>query len=142
MSAIRHAGSAVRYASRTTGVNFEKYLVWGAIGGIAYLLYKTYSVGAAISDAATKTGEAIGSGLFELIRGAEVRRALAPNLIVSFPDGQFHQVPTVKVDDDGRFVNRNLAPNYAGDGKRYQLVKLKVPVTRNGITTSNGAVLV
>lgn len=137
---VAHAGSAVRYASRTTGVDFEKWLTWAAIGGLAYLGYKVFAGVSAVKGALTSTGEAIGSGLFELIHGDEVRRALAPNLIVRFPDDQLHQVPSVAVDSSGRFVNRNLAPSYPGDGRTYQLVRAKTPFTKNGVKTSYAAV--
>lgn len=137
---LTHAGSAVRYASRTTGVDFEKWLTWAAIGGLAYLGYKAFSVASAVKGALTSTGEAIGSGLFELIHGDDVRRALAPNLIVRFPNDELHQVPSVAVDSSGRFVNRNLAPSYSGDGRTYQLLKAKTPFTKNGVSTSWAAV--
>lgn len=137
---LTHAGSAVRYASRTTGVDFEKWLTWGAIAGLAYVGYKIYSGVAAVKGALTSTGEAIGSGLFEWVHGDDVRRALAPNLVVRFQDDQLHQVPSVAVDSSGRFVNRNLAPSYAGDGRTYQLLRAKTPFTKNGVTTSYAAV--
>lgn len=137
---VSHAGSAVRYASRTTGVNFEKWLTWAAIGGVGYLAYQIYSAGSATKGALNSLGSAIGSGLFELIHGDEVRRALAPNLIVRFPGDQLHQVPSVAVDSSGRFVNSHLAPNYAGDGRTYQLLKAKTPFTKNGVKTSYVAV--
>lgn len=137
MSALNKAGSAVRYASRTTGVDFEKWLTWGAIGGIAYLLIKGFQFGAAVKSGLNSAGEAIGSGLFEFVHGNDVKNALAPNLIVYFPnEGKMHQVPQVKLDNNAGFVNANLAPQYAGDGKAYQIVKAKTPISLNGVTTS------
>lgn len=46
---------AIRYASGTTGVNFEKWLTWGAIAGGAWLAYKVYSGLAKAGDAASKS---------------------------------------------------------------------------------------
>jgi hypothetical protein len=46
---------AVRYASGTTGVNFEKWLTWGVLAGGAWLAYKVYSGLAKAGDAASKT---------------------------------------------------------------------------------------
>lgn len=49
------AGSGVRYASRTTGVNFEKWLTWGALAGGAYLAYKVVSGFKKAGDAVSKS---------------------------------------------------------------------------------------
>ncbi len=46
---------AVRYASGTTGVNFEKWLTWGVIGAGAFLAYKAYRKVADAGDAVSKT---------------------------------------------------------------------------------------
>lgn len=45
--------NAIRYASQTTGVNFEKALTWGAIGAGLWLAHKVYSFYADAADKAT-----------------------------------------------------------------------------------------
>lgn len=109
----------VQYASRTTGVDFEKWLTWAAIGGVAYLLYKTISTVRAAGEVLTNTGSAIGEKVFDLFN-----KAYEPgtSYTVRFPDGKNHAVPANVVSQTGEFVNRNLAPTYPGDGKRYRIM--------------------
>jgi hypothetical protein len=42
--------NAVRYASQTTGVNFEKVLTWGAIAGGAWLALRVISFYSGVTD--------------------------------------------------------------------------------------------
>lgn len=118
--------SAVRYASRQTGFNFEKWLVWGALGAGAYLLYKVWSGVSAVGTALTSTGAAIGSGLYDYLNADEIRRlTFEAHHIVRFPDGKLHAVSSNVVNNAGIFKNLNLAPNYPGDGKTYRLMTEK-----------------
>lgn len=126
------AKSAVRYASNTTGVNLEKYLVWGAILAGGYFivwpaLQAAFAVkkaaGAVIDTAAAAietSRDALSSGLYAIF---------GPNLkydpvsyTVRFPDGKSHSVPSRSVKSDGTFVNKNLSPTYSGDGRAYRIV--------------------
>jgi hypothetical protein len=109
--ALAMGGSAVRYASRTTGVNFEKLLTWGAIGGVAYLLYGIYSAGSGAKKALNSLGSALGTGLYEIFHPNAVGEMLF--YTVEFPDGQRHAVGSRDVDRSGRFTR---------EGRRYQLV--------------------
>lgn len=115
--------STVRYASRTTGVNFEKILTWGAIGVGLYLALKVVGIIEATGSVLKSSGEAIGSGLFDFFHRDQVGEMTF--YTVMFPDGQKHTVPSRAVDSNGFFVNRNLSPNYAGDGKRYRILVRK-----------------
>jgi hypothetical protein len=46
---------AVRYASGTTGVNFEKWLTWAALAGGAFIAYKAYRGVADVADKVSQT---------------------------------------------------------------------------------------
>lgn len=108
---VSGAGSAVRYASKTTGVNFEKILTWVAIGGIGYLVYQIYSAGSAAKAALNSVGSAIGTGLYDYFHPNETGEMLY--YTVEFPDGQRHAVGSKTVDTSGRFT---------WGGRRYQLL--------------------
>lgn len=74
-----YGGSAVRYASRTTGVNFEKWLTWAAIGGVAYVAYSIYRKAA---DAGDKASKAIADAYVRVTAGPVTEvlgRAVLPN---------------------------------------------------------------
>lgn len=122
------AGSAVRYASRTTGVNFEKILTWGAIGVGLYLALETFgllkTVASAGAAAYSSARDAVASGLYDWFGPAE---EFGDDLFytVKFPNGQFHTVPASVVSAQGAFRNSNLSPIYAGDGRTYQIVVQK-----------------
>ena len=76
---LTHAGSAVRYASRTTGVDFEKWLTWAAIGGVAYVVYSIYRKAA---DAGDKASKAIADAYLRVTAGPVIEvlgRAVLPN---------------------------------------------------------------
>jgi hypothetical protein len=92
-------------------------LMIAALGGVlVYLLYRTTT---AAARALASAGEALGSGLFDLFHPDPVGEVLYYS--VKFPDGSTHAVPSRSVTSAGRFVNRNLSPNYPGDGLTYQL---------------------
>lgn len=122
------AGNAVRYASRTTGVNFEKWLTWGAIGVGLYLALETFgllkSVAGGAATAYNSARDAVASGLYDWFGPAE---EFGDDFFytVKFPDGQFHAVPASFVSAQGVFRNSNLSPNYSGDGRTYQIVVQK-----------------
>jgi len=113
----------VRYASRTTGVNFEKILTWGAIGVGLYLGLKVVGLIEDTGSVLKSSGEAIGSGLFDFFHPDAAGETLYYN--VMFPNGQRHAVPSRAVDSNGIFRNSNLSPNYAGDGLRYRIMVRK-----------------
>lgn len=92
-------------------------LLLAALGIAGFYLYRQFG---ALKDTLRTAGEAIGSGLFDLFHPDQVGEMLFYK--VRFPDGQFHSVPSRAVRPDGTFLNRNLAPNYAGDGKVYRLL--------------------
>lgn len=115
--------STVRYASRTTGVNFEKILTWGAIGVGLYLALKVVGIIEATGSVLKTSGEAIGSGLFDFFHRDQVGEMLF--YTVMFPNGQKHAVPSRAVSRDGLFRNSNLSSTYAGDGKMYRILVRK-----------------
>lgn len=81
---------AIRYASGTTGVNFEKWLTWGAIAAGVYLGYKVYSGAKSVTDAASKS-----------IADAYVRVTSGPGIEVLgaavLPNGQKIPLQSLKV---------------------------------------------
>lgn len=105
------AGRAVRYASRTTGVDFEKLLTWAAIAGIGFFGYKIYSGLSAVKDSLSSLGSALGSGLYDLFHPDQTGEMVFYNVL--FPDGQKHAIPSRSVDSSGRFTYQ---------GRRYQLL--------------------
>ncbi len=113
------AGSAVRYASRTTGVNFEKYLTWGAIIGVGYVALKALGFIGSVKSGLNEFGSAVGTTLYDWFHPNEVGEKLF--YIVRFPDGQFHSVPSLTVANDGTFTNKGTPPLYIGDGKVYRI---------------------
>lgn len=117
------AVAAVRYASRTTGVNFEKILTWAAIAGVAYVAYKAVTLTAAVSDALASVGSAVGSGLYDFFHRDQVGETLF--YTVRFPDGVKHSIPSRSVDNAGLFKNTGNGTNYTGDGKLYRIVRQK-----------------
>lgn len=112
--------SAVRYASRTTGVDWEKWLTWGVIGGGAYLLYQLFTTVRSGAQALNDAGTAIGSGLYDFFHRDPLGETLY--YTVTFPDGSRHSVPSRSVDNAGLFRNSGNGVNYAGDGETYRLV--------------------
>jgi len=110
----------VRYASRHTGVNFEKWLTWGAIGVGAYFIFKLVSFGSAAAKVLTTTGEAVGSGLYDFFHRDPLGETTY--YLVRFPDGSRHSVASRSVDNSGLFKNTGDGRQYAGDGELYRLV--------------------
>lgn len=98
--------------------------MWGAVLGGLFLAYKVVSgvvtVAGAGAKALTSTGEAIGSGLYDMFHKDPVGDATY--YIVQFPDGQRHQVPSRSVDSSGLFKNSGDGYVYQGDGRTYRLV--------------------
>lgn len=132
------AGGAVRYASRTTGVNFEKYLTWAAIGGIGYLVLKTIGLFKSASDVLTSAGSAAGGAVYEWLHPNAVGETIF--YTARFPDGSFHTVPSLSVASDGTFTNKGSPPLYVGDGKVYRLAVSKTPFYFAGGSTPYMAV--
>lgn len=95
----------------------KDWLLLALVAGGAFYLYRTF---AGVSRVFTTAGEAIGSGLFDLFHPDQVGEMLFYK--AKFPDGKFHAIPSRAVNADGIFLNRNLAPNYAGDGRKYRLL--------------------
>jgi hypothetical protein len=98
----------------------EKLLLWGGVIAGALIVSKILNVGKAAGEVLTATGSKIGETLYDLFHPSSEGETTF--FIVKFPDAQFHSVPASYVDEDGFFVNMNLAPNYAGDGKKYRIV--------------------
>ena len=98
----------------------KDWLVIGAVGAGAYLAYRTIGAVGKVPAALKSAGEAVGSGLYYWFNPDTFGETTMH--IVRFPDGQKHSVPSRAVDSTGTFTNRQLSPNYAGDGKRYTLV--------------------
>lgn len=104
---MNRALSAVRYASGTTGVNFEKWLTWAAIGGVAYFAYSIYR---GATEARDKAAEAIANGYVALTAGPAIE-VLGR---VVLPDGQ-------RVPLNGLAVKSDFTFTY--QGKRFKLTK-------------------
>lgn len=122
---VRRARSAVGYASRATGVDFEKYLVWGGIAAAIYfvvwpVLKTAISVKGAVDAGITSASNALASGLYKLFGPEEKFAGMTYNTL--FPDGSHHMVPEERVSSSGIFVNSNLSPNYKGDGNTYRML--------------------
>ena len=115
--------SAVKYASRTTGVDWEKWLTWGVIGGAGYLLYTMFTALKSAQEQLATVGSAIGSGLYDFFHRDQVGETLFYN--VGFPDGSRHAVASRSVDSYGVFRNSGDGNTYLGDGKTYRLVRQK-----------------
>lgn len=117
--------SVIDYASRSTGVNFDKWLTWAAIAGALYLGYKTYSAVSAVTGAVgagVKTArDALASGLYRVFGPTETFND--DYILARFPDGKNHAIPTSRIDPATQtFVNHGLSPSYPGDGKTYKLL--------------------
>ena len=116
-------------------MNVEKILPWAVAGGALVLVGKALSVGAAVKNALTNVGSAIGTGLYDYLHPNELGDTVFAILI--FPDGLKHSVPASRISSSGTFVAKNLSPQYPGDGRTYRVLvdksdRLKryaVPVT-------------
>lgn len=122
------AKSTVRYASSVTGVNFEKYLVWGAIGAGVYFvawpaLKGLFTLKAGVDAVIDTSRDALASGLYAIWGPAIDLHPI--DHLVTFPNGQRHAVPAGVVKSDGTFINKNLSSNYAGDGRAYRILRDK-----------------
>lgn len=82
--------------------------------------YYLYRKAADVVKVFRNAGEALGSGLFDLFHPDPVGETLFYTVL--FPDGQRHAVPSRAVANDATFVNRNLSPNYPGDGRKYKII--------------------
>lgn len=119
----------VRYASRTTGVNFEKILTWGAIGAGLYITLQILgflkkggeAAGAAYDAAVNATSDA----LTTVFGPADKWSAMGVGYTVKFPNGQSHFVQSNAVSPStGIFTNSwPDAVSYKGDGMRYRLMR-------------------
>jgi len=127
---MSRAHSTVRYASRVTGVPFEKYLVWGGIAAAIYfvvwpVLKTAISVKGAVDAGITTARDALASGLYRVF-GPEEKFGSDRNSIITFPDGKRHSIPAEAISSDGVFVNRWASDgspySYAGDGKTYRVL--------------------
>jgi hypothetical protein len=98
-------------------VKKETALLLGLGGVLAYYLVQKLR-GAA--EVLTKTGEAIGSGLYDVFHPDPVGEVTF--YIVRFPDGALHSIPSRAVASDGTFINTGDGRQYKGDGKRYKLL--------------------
>jgi len=114
------AYKAVRYASSTTGVNFEKILTWGAIGAGLYLALQVVGLIKGAGSVLTDTGSAIGSGLYDLFHRDPLGETTF--YVVTFPDGVNHSIPSRAIDNSGLFKNTGNGVNYAGDGRDYRVM--------------------
>lgn len=139
MKYAKQAGRAVQYASRTTGVNFEKILTWGAIGVVGYLALEVMGFLKSAKDTVTDFGGSIGRGLYDWFHPDTVGEKIM--YTVRFPDGVFHSVPSLSVGNDGTFTNKGSPPFYVGDGKVYRIARNST-MFRNaaGVTTNLMAV--
>lgn len=98
---MKRALSAVRYASSTTGVNFEKWLTWAAIGALGYLGYKAYKGANAAVDAVGKT-----------VADAYVAVTAGPKIEVLgrvvLPNGQRVPINDLILKPDATFTYQNV----------------------------------
>lgn len=127
---MSRAHSSVRYASRVTGVDFERYLVWGAVAAAVYfvvwpVLKTAISIKGAVSDTMDSAQNALASGLYRVF-GPEEKFGSDRNSIVTFPDGKRHSIPAEAISSTGIFVNKWASDgspySYAGDGKTYRVL--------------------
>jgi hypothetical protein len=88
-----------------------------ALLGAGYAAYRIAGKGKESLDAARL---AVTDAVFEFFHPDAVGETLF--YTVRFPDGATHAVPSRAVDRNGVFTNRNLSPQYAGDGKRYRIL--------------------
>jgi len=109
---LAKVGGAVRYASRTTGFDFEKWLTWAAVAGVAYVGYQVYSTVKGVKGALNSVGSAIGSGLYDLFHPNEGKK-YSLQYRVKFPDGKDHYIFSDDIDKSGRFT---------WNGRRYQML--------------------
>ena len=113
---MSRVSSTVRYASRVTGVDFEKYLVWGGIAAAIYfvvwpVLKTAISVKGAVDAGITTARDALASGLYRVFGTAE-NFGSDIYYTVKFPDGNHALDPSI-VSSDGTFTRA---------GKRYRLL--------------------
>jgi hypothetical protein len=113
---MSRAHSTVRYASRVTGVDFEKYLVWGGIAAAIYfvvwpVLKTAISVKGAVDAGITTARDALASGLYRVF-GPEENFGGELFYTVRFPDGN-HAIDAAIVTPDATF---------SWNGKRYRLL--------------------
>jgi len=99
--------SAVRYASSTTGVNFEKWLTWAAIGGVAYVVYK-------VVHGANEAGDAVAKTIADAYVAATAGPPIEVLGRVVLPDGQRVPLQGLAVKPDFTFVYQ---------GRRFRLTK-------------------
>lgn len=99
------------------------------IGAGIYALSLIMGVARKIPDALTSVGEAIGSGLYEFIHPNAVGETRF--LLVTFPDGQRHSVPSSTVGSNARFKFT--------DGNTYDLIVRKSDGFKYAIKV-NGAI--
>ena len=97
---MSRVASTVRYASRSTGVNFEKILTWAAIGGGLY-------IGLQILGFFKKAGEA-GDALSRSVADAYVAATNPPVIqvlaSVVLPNGQKIPVSQIGLKSDATFT--------------------------------------
>jgi hypothetical protein len=115
----RKAVRTVRYASRQTGVDFEKWLTWGAVGVVGYLALQAIGLVksgvdavSAAKGALNTAGGAIGRTVYDWFHPNQIGESVF--YIVRFPDGFFHSVPSLSVDGQGVFKHKI-------DGKAYRI---------------------
>lgn len=129
---MTRAREVIRYASGTTGVNFEKWLTWGAIGALAYILYKALNVAGAAKEALASAGSAIGTGLYDVLHPNEIGETFF--YTVTFPDATRRSIPSKVVSAQGIFRNDDSVydkySRYKGDGKVYRIMVLKSDRTK------------
>lgn len=115
--------SAVRYASRSTGVDFDKWITWGLIAGGIYVVYQVVTTIKATGEVLGNAGSAIGTGLYDFFHRDPLGESVY--YTVTFPDGSRHSIPSRSVDNGGLFRNTGNGLNYLGDGATYRLVRKK-----------------
>lgn len=104
---MRRALSAVRYASSTTGVNLEKWLTWGAIAGVAYVVYKIVHTA---SEARDKVAEGVANAYVAVTAGPKIEvlgRVVLPN-------GQKVPLNLLAVKPDFTFVYQSVRYRLTG----------------------------
>lgn len=92
-------------------------LILAALGAAAYWLYNNVAapIGAAagaVKQAFQTTGDALGSGLYEMLNPGAVGSTI--DYIATFPDGSKHAVPNTIINGDGTFTAPVAATAYAG----------------------------
>lgn len=96
----------------------KKTALFLGLGGVLafYVIQKLRGAG----EVLTKTGEAIGSGLYDVFHPDPVGEVTY--YVVRFPDGALHSVPSRSVSASGYFTNTGDGRQYKGDGLRYKLL--------------------